>query len=209
MIYLILLIILYTIYYNQSIIAYNFLKLQVYLESFFVNIKYHVYYLVLNENNTLSKCSKLESDDQAIITYLYKTKTIRTLKNQNINISKIDLEDKVLMNKYLNYESNVISCLINIKKGNEYISNEVDVFNIINQFIIYDSILALSNNLKSKNLLLAFFKQNIEELNFLDNNEFDNYTIEWIFMLDDMSLYQGEHIVINVNKGKFCINVTT
>lgn len=209
MIYLILLFTLYIIYYNQSIIAYNFLKLQVYLESFFVNVKYQVYYLVLNENNTLSKCSKLQNDKQAIITYLYKNKTLRTLKNQNINVSKIHLNDNMLMNEYLNYESKIISCLINIKKGNDYICNEVDVFNLINQFIIYDSILALSNNLKSKNLLLAFFKQNIEELNSLENNEFENYTIEWIFMLDDTSLYQGEHIVINVNKGKFCINVTT
>ena len=149
-------------------------------------------------------------DKLQIITYEYKNKIMRTLKNKNEHPYILDLDDTDLMKKYMIFNYGIISCFISIYESDilnkkKYIYNDIDVFPIINQFIIYNSTLHLCNN--NKNIFLALLKDNINELKDIDPNKYKEYNVEWHFMEHTFQEHSGENITLKVSDGITIISI--
>ena len=78
---------------------------------------------------------------------------------------------------------------------------EIDLTTIINEFVMYNSYIELKNSEKCKQFWIDIVNKNTN--NNIQFNERLNIT--WKIILEDVSIYKNENLVIDVKNGK--INV--
>ena len=136
---------------------------------------------------------KDEETNYYILNYYINTRHLHQIINfEDSSIENIFsiINNKTLIHNYLQFTSPIISCCL--IAGEE----QINYTDIINRFVNYNSKIILSNNGKNKLLWLYLLKKYM-------NIEIDENTkISWKIILDDVSIYDGDTININIDNGK-------
>ena len=175
-----------TLYFYKNKLIYNFL----------------LYYdIVVNYSN--KNISYTGINNQHII----NTNNIDNIKNYDIKLFNFNVNNKTkrifytndidftILNNLPNYNSEIILATIDLLDNNKLIIKDIDITHELNEFILYNTILSLTNSKLDKLLWIS-----------LINNKF-NYdyskelTINYKLMKDDISTINGEIINMFVKDG--------
>jgi len=139
--------------------------------------------------------------------HIINTNNIDNIKNYDIKLFNFNVNNKTkrifytndidftILNNLPNYNSEIILATIDLLDNNKLIIKDIDITHELNEFILYNTILSLTNSKLDKLLWIS-----------LINNKF-NYdyskelTINYKLMKDDISTINGEIINMFVKDG--------
>jgi hypothetical protein len=180
------------LYFYKNTIIYNLL---LYYE-IFVNYKTkNITYTGINTQNIINtnNIDDIKHYDIKIVNFNVNNKTKRKIYTNDI--------DYALLNNIPNYNSEIILTTIDLfDNNNKLIIKDIDITNEFNEFMLYNTMLSVTNSKLDKLLWIS-----------LINNKF-NYdyskelTINYNLMKDDISTINGEILNIVVKDG--CLNTT-
>ena len=217
----------YYIYKNRETILFKTLNIYCYVENYFKQ-KYSVSYIKKNKikhetvvsnrlislnNIDFNNLSKLNlTIDSYITTYTIHDLSIKTITNFGDYEEIIDVFNSNY-EKYLNFKSPIISCLLTIKDENKEII-EINITQLLNDFINYDCFLNLNSKLNTKILWFLLIKKHYGYL-ILKSLKIENiskYNFYWqIISLKENNIneIEGQNITIQVNEGIYNQNLIT
>jgi len=163
-----------------------------------------LYYDVFLNNNNYKKISYTGINNKHII----NTDEINDIKNYDIKIINFNINNKIkrkfytnniditLINNLPNYNSQIILATIDLFNNNKLIIKDIDITNELNEFLLYNTMLNLTNSKLDKLLWISII-----------NNKFNydyskNLTINYKLMKDDISTINNENINILIKDGK-------
>ena len=203
---------MYLIYKNKTSLAFNMLKLYTNIDENVTKYLYNksIIYDVYN-NNTLTKINTIEIDNidfdntNILVNYFYEGKNLSQILNSKNN-TIINLDDEILLENYIRYNSSIISCSIDIFEDDKILYKEYDITDFINKFILYNCSFILTNKHSIyKEFLIYLLNQYLEHRNI---NITSTNLIKWKIILDTIEIYEGTEIDICVKEGKISINNT-
>ena len=168
----------------------SLLKCYTYLEN-----KYNSLLTNKETKYSLEEIKNYKDDETNYYILNYYIKNRHLYQIINFEDSSIENLFSIVNNKtqiinYLQFTSPIISCCL--IAGEE----QINYTDIINRFVNYNSNIILSNTGKNKLLWLYLLKKYM-------NIEIDENTkISWKIILDDVSIYDGDIININIDNGK-------
>jgi len=139
---------------------------------------------------------------------MINTNNINDIKNYNIKIINFNINNKIKRKFYKNnidftlikslpyYNSQIILATVDLFIDDKLIIKDIDITNELNEFLLYNTILNLTNSKLDKLLWITII-----------NNKF-NYdyskelTINYKLMKDDITTINGENINILVKEGE-------
>jgi hypothetical protein len=201
---------MYLIYKNKTSLAFNMLKLYTNIDENVTKYLYNksIIYDVYN-NNTLTKINTIDNIDfdnnNILVNYFYEGKNLSQILNSSNN-TIINLDDEILLENYIRYNSSIISCSIDIIEDGKILYKEYDITDFINKFILYNCSFLLTNKQSIyKEFLIYLLNKYLEHRNI---NITSTNLIKWKIILDTIDIYEGSEINIYVKEGKISINNT-
>jgi hypothetical protein len=177
------------LYFYKNTIIYNFLL----YSDIFVNCqKKNITYTGINNQHIINtnNVNDIKNYDIKIVNFYVNNKSNRQIYTNNIDYS--------LLNNLPNYNSEIILATVDLFDNNKLIIKDIDITNEFNDFMLYNTILSVTNSKLDKLLWIS-----------LINNKFNSdyskeLTINYNLMKDDISTINGEIINIVVKDG--CLN---
>ena len=140
--------------------------------------------------------------------HIINTNDINDIKNYDIKLVNFNINNKVkrklytnnidftLINNLPNYNSHIILATIDLFNNDNLIIKDIDITNELNEFLLYNTILNLTNSKLDKLLWIS-----------LINNKFNyeystDLTINYKLMKDDITIVNGKEINILVKDGE-------
>ena len=203
---------MYLIYKNKTSLAFNMLKLYTNIDENVTKYLYNksIIYDVYN-NNTLTKINTIDIDNidfdnnNILVNYFYEGKNLSQILNSKMN-TIINLDNEILLEHYIRYNSSIISCSIDIFEDDKILYKEYDITDFINKFILYNCNFILTNKQSIyKEFLIYLLNKYLEHRNI---NITSSNLIKWKIILDNIEIFEGTEIDICVKEGKISINNT-
>lgn len=191
---------------NNSTIIYNFINIFSKLENCYLDITNYF------KNNKIN-IEKI-NNSIFIVNYICINKNLKQIvdfKNRGQEITLNDPKFKKLIScdifndtnidKYLSYKSPIIGCHICIINDTKRL--EIDITDFFNEFVLYNCKIILSNEGKYKKLWIDILNK-YSSTNIIYN---DNLILKWKIIHENINIYESQEVVINVDNGKFNINL--
>lgn len=175
------------LYIFKKKIIYNFLLYY----DIFLNYSYkNISYTGINNNHIINtnNSDDIKNYDIKLVNFRVNNKTKRKIYTNDINFT--------ILNDLPTYNSHIILATIDLLNNNKIIINDIDITHELNEFMLYNSSISLTNSKLDKLLWIS-----------LINNKF-NYdyskelTINYKLMKDDITTVNGEDINILVKDGE-------
>jgi hypothetical protein len=175
------------LYIFKKKIIYNFLLYY----DIFLNYSYkNISYTGINNNHIINtnNSDDIKNYDIKLVNFRVNNKTKRKFYTNDINFT--------ILNDLPTYNSHIILATIDLLNNNKIIINDIDITHELNEFMLYNSSISLTNSKLDKLLWIS-----------LINNKF-NYdyskelTINYKLMKDDITTVNGEDINILVKDGE-------
>lgn len=183
---------------NNSTIIYNFINIFSKLENCYLDITNYF------KNNKIN-IEKI-NNSIFIVNYICINKNLKQIvdfKNRGQEITLNDPKFKKLIScdifndtnidKYLSYKSPIIGCHICIINDTKRL--EIDITDFFNEFVLYNCKIILSSKYNKNwiDILNKYLHINIDYK--------DNLILEWKIILDNISIYEGTELTINLENG--------
>ena len=181
---------------NNSRLIYNVLNIFTKIEGQCMDI----YNYFRNNNIEIDAIN----DNFSIINYIIKDKCYKQIIYLNDG-NKYSFDENNIENNidnYLTYKSPIIGCHICIIDKDK-LEVETDITELFNSFVLYNCKIILSNEGKYKKLWIDILNK-YSSTNIIYN---DNLILKWKIIHENINIYESQEVVINVDNGKFNINL--